>query len=259
MANGKSDIPFPPMEELLRATRRKDAEPGSVAGVDRSFSASVGASGNSDALEPFVTKGSNPDDKVASSQQPQTFPVYRSPAQPSAQHCRRHGLSRQGVFRWSRKTGQFTPALPRVRRSRHALLRTPHAASLMGEYLARCPQESRLNIRSAQTVSPGSLHRGGKKAQIKRAHRAVAREAKAIAMTKLAASGQTQVWEEDEHDWSRGPSFPQGLQGRSRRHRRSGTQSDGQDSCGRHLCRRRRNTGRTRMSITLPGQRKRPG
>lgn len=41
MANGKSDIPFPPMEELLRATRRKDAEPGSVAGVGMYLKTSI--------------------------------------------------------------------------------------------------------------------------------------------------------------------------------------------------------------------------
>ncbi|KAJ9138013.1 hypothetical protein NKR19_g7999 [Coniochaeta hoffmannii] len=82
--DGKCDISLPPIEELLRAAGRKYAEPGNVAGVDKSFSASPGGGGNSDAIEPSVTEGSNPDGDVASSQQPQIFHLQRSPAPPSA-------------------------------------------------------------------------------------------------------------------------------------------------------------------------------
>jgi hypothetical protein len=100
------------------------------------------------------------------------------------QHCRGHRLPRRAFSRWSR-TGRFPRAVPRARWSRHPLLRTLHTASLMGGSLARQRQESRLNIRPAQAVFPGPLHRGWKKAQIERAHRAVTQEAKAIAVTKL--------------------------------------------------------------------------
>ncbi|RYP64826.1 hypothetical protein DL771_008606 [Monosporascus sp. 5C6A] len=62
--DGISDI-FPSIEELL-AAGRKDVEPGSVAGIDKSLSATPGAVGNSDAVEPSFTEGANTDDEVVS-------------------------------------------------------------------------------------------------------------------------------------------------------------------------------------------------
>ncbi|KAB5581218.1 hypothetical protein GE09DRAFT_1213625 [Coniochaeta sp. 2T2.1] len=82
--DGTSDISFPPIEELLLAAGRKHIETGSVAGVDRSLSVTPGVGGNSDAVEPSVTEGANPDDEVAPSQQQQTPDLQRSPALPSA-------------------------------------------------------------------------------------------------------------------------------------------------------------------------------
>ncbi|KAK3934120.1 hypothetical protein QBC46DRAFT_368409 [Diplogelasinospora grovesii] len=74
--DSKSNISFPLIKELLRAAGRKDAEPNSVTSIDKSFSATPGAGGNSDAVELSVTKGVNLDDE-------QTCYLQRSLTPPS--------------------------------------------------------------------------------------------------------------------------------------------------------------------------------
>jgi hypothetical protein len=78
----ESDISFPPIKELLSG--RADVEPGTVAGIDESLSATLGAGCNRFSLEPSVTDGGDPDGEIATSQELQTCDLQRSPTPPSA-------------------------------------------------------------------------------------------------------------------------------------------------------------------------------
>ncbi|KAK3936241.1 hypothetical protein QBC46DRAFT_461601 [Diplogelasinospora grovesii] len=92
----QSDTSFPSIWELPLLARRGD---------NQSFSAASGASGDSDAKEPSVTDGADPDDGIASGWQQQTRGLEHSPAPP-----RPLSASPQPVQAECDQQGQLIPA-----------------------------------------------------------------------------------------------------------------------------------------------------
>lgn len=83
--NSDSDTSFPPIEELIRTPERGGIESGGAAGAaDESFYAALGTGGDSDAADPSATGKADLDEKIASSRQPQSCGLQRSPAPASA-------------------------------------------------------------------------------------------------------------------------------------------------------------------------------
>ncbi|KAK3935037.1 hypothetical protein QBC46DRAFT_59056 [Diplogelasinospora grovesii] len=80
--DGQSDTSFPPFKEIPLPSRRNDLKSSTIA-CDTSFTATSGASGDRDAVQPSVTEGADPDDEIALSRQQQTCGLERSPAPPS--------------------------------------------------------------------------------------------------------------------------------------------------------------------------------
>ncbi|KAK3933813.1 hypothetical protein QBC46DRAFT_454591 [Diplogelasinospora grovesii] len=238
--DGQSDTSFPPIEELLPA-RRKDVESGSVADADKSFNATSGAGGDSDAIEPSITEEADPDDEIASSQQQQARGLRRSPAPPSIQALPRPSSASPGPL----QAEQEQP-IPAGSASCEAGQISAPENTTCGKPAEEISRASPPGVEAQHMPSPGCLSRSS----LPRPGEATDRES-----TPRCDSGDGDSDSDDEARLrlaepksGRRTVFRHGVR-RSLRNSRVGPnhkdeavrQSDGQDSPRRHLGRRRRN------------------